>query len=225
MNDGNDDWKRLVKKSAVLNPVDRIAKVLYGLILVLSVTGAVSVSNFNRGNVSELLWAAIGCNVAWGLVDAITYLMDLALNRGHSIAMIRKIKSSGNEHETKTLLINEIQSGITDLMTDKELSDLGGRIRKLPEPSKSHLILGADLLAAVQLFLLVFLCLFPVALPFALTDDPALAMRISNGIALLLLFIGGFILAGYAGFRRILTGVVYMLIGVALVAIIITLGG
>jgi hypothetical protein len=71
----------------------------------------------------------------------------------------------------------------------------------------------------------VFLCTLPVALPFGLLDEMGVAMRASNGVALLLLFIGGYLLAGYAGFRKILTAVLYTLIGVFLVALTMALGG
>jgi VIT1/CCC1 family predicted Fe2+/Mn2+ transporter len=62
-------------------------------------------------------------------------------------------------------------------------------------------------------------------LPFLFIEEVALALRVSNGVALLLLFIGGFILAGYAGFRRLITATLYMIIGVLLVALTIALGG
>ena len=84
-------WIKRVKESALLNPVDRISEVLFGLIMVLSFTGAISASTDNRENVQALLWAALGCNIAWGLVDAIMYLMNIAIERGHSINIIKKI--------------------------------------------------------------------------------------------------------------------------------------
>ena len=79
-------WKKRAREGAVLNPVDRIAEVLFGLIMVLSFTGAISASTDAREEVGELLWAALGCNVAWGLVDAIMYLMNVAVERGHTQA-------------------------------------------------------------------------------------------------------------------------------------------
>jgi len=71
----------------------------------------------------------------------------------------------------------------------------------------------------------VFLCTFPVALPFALFEDVPFALRASNGVALLMLFVGGWLVASYAGFRRIGTAFVYALIGVLLVVMTMALGG
>lgn len=218
-------WKNKVKESAVLNPVDRIAEVLFGLIMVLSFTGAISASTDAREDVRELLWAALGCNVAWGLVDAIMYLMNVAIERGHAITVIKKIQASKTPDDAGVILKEEIQPAIAGLMTDKELGELSNRLKNLPEPTKRNLITGTDLWAGVQIFMLVFLCTFPVAIPFGIFDDLAVAMRASNGVALLLLFTGGFLLAGYAGFRRGVTAVLYTLIGVALVALTMALGG
>lgn len=225
MRQGENYWKDKVKQSAVLNPVDRIAEVLFGLIMVLTFTGAISASTDAREDVRELLWAALGCNVAWGLVDAIMYLMNVAIERGHAITIIKKIHSSTDPEESGQILKDEIQPAIAGLITDEEMRELSSRLKKLPEPSKRHLITGTDLWAGVQIFMLVFLCTFPVAIPFGIIDNLELAMRASNGVALLLLFIGGFVLAGYAGFRRGITALLYTLIGVALVALTMALGG
>jgi hypothetical protein len=221
----NDFWRNQVKAAAVLNPVDRIAEVLFGLIMVLTFTGAISASTDAREDVRELLWAALGCNVAWGLVDAIMYLMNVAIERGHSLKVIKTIHASKDPNEAGEVLKDEIQPVIAGLMTRQELNELSSRIKKLPEPAKKNLITGTDIWAGVQIFFLVFLCTFPVAIPFGIFDELGFAMRASNGIALLLLFIGGFILAKYAGFRPVLTAVVYTLIGVALVALTMALGG
>jgi len=218
-------WKDRVKESAVLNPVDRISEVLFGLIMVLSFTGAISASTDARDDVRELLWAALGCNLAWGSVDAIMYLMNVAIERGHAIMIIKNILRSKNAEEAGDILKDEIPPAIAGLMSDDELSELSDRVKKLPVPSERLLITPTDLWAGIQIFLLVFLCTFPVAIPFGIFDDLEVAMRTSNGIALLLLFIGGFLLGKYAGFRKGITAILYTLIGVALVALTMALGG
>lgn len=217
-------WQKTIKQSAVLNPIDRISEVLFGLIMVLTFTGAISASTDGREEVRELLWAALGCNVAWGFVDAIMYLMNVAMERGRSRTIIESIKTTTDEAGGQ-ILKEEMQPGISSLMTPRELSELSSRLKKLPTPTKLSLITSKDLLSGLEIFLLVFLCTIPVALPFAFIDELATAMRTSNGIALLMLFIGGFLLGRYAGFNRILTAITYTLIGIALVAITMVLGG
>ena len=83
----------------------------------------------------------------------------------------------------------------------------------------------ADTRAAVAVLLLVFLTTFPVALPFVFIHEPQRALRISNVVALVLLFVGGWRLAGYARFPPLLTGATMVALGVGLVAVTIALGG
>lgn len=217
-------WKERVKEGAILNPIDRISEVLFGLIMVLTFTGAISAAKDGEQEIRELLWAALGCNVAWGLVDAIMYWMNLLMERGHDLFMVRKIKESSKE-ESRKILKDEIRPAVASLMTDNELDTFSDRLKQMPEPSKGILFTARDILAGIEIFLLVFLCTLPVALPFLFMNEVALALRVSNGIALLLLFIGGYTLAGYAGFRRLLTATLYTIIGVILVALTIALGG
>lgn len=218
-------WKERIREGAVLSPIDRIAEVLFGLIMVLTFTGAISVATDGRDEIRELLWAALGCNVAWGLVDAIMYLMNVAVERGHSITVFNRITNSKTIENSRNIIKEELDPLITSLMTDEELDKLNDRLRKLPAPVKKHVVTWPDLRSGVQIFMLVFFCTLPVALPFAFVTDLALALRVSNGVALVMLFIGGYLLAGYAGFRKFLTAALYAAVGVFLVALTMALGG
>ncbi len=81
-----------------------------------------------------------------------------------------------------------------------------------------------DYLGALCVFLLVFLCLFPVAAPFVLLDDVTLALRISNVVAVAMLFLTGFTFGRQVG-RPWRAGFLMVVIGTALVAVAIALGG
>ena len=124
-------WKAVVKKGAVLNPVDRVAEVLFGLIMVLTFTGTISVATAGKQEIRELLWAALGCNVAWGFVDAIMYLMNVLLERGHSFIVIKKLTHSVNNEASRQILKEEIQPLISGLMKDEELDQLTDRIKTI----------------------------------------------------------------------------------------------
>lgn len=218
-------WNKLIKKNAVLNPVDRISEVLFGLIMVLSFTGAISVFKDGKEEVRELLWAALGCNLAWGLIDAIMYLMNVIIERGHSLKILKLLESSKSNDDSVQILNEELQPLMIQLLSKEELIDLSIRIRQLPEASYKNVLNSSDFISGFQIFILVFLCTFPVVLPFAFFNEIGLALRASNGIAIALLFIGGYILAGYAGFKRFLTAIIYTLIGLALVFLTMALGG
>lgn len=221
----SDFWSNLVKKGAILDPVDRISEVLYGLIMVLTFTGAISASTSTPDDVRQLLWAALGCNFAWGLVDAIMNLMGTLIERGHNLNTFKKIEKADSEKKITDVISDEISPLLTELMSPAEILELGKRLKKLPEPTKKNLFTSQDVVSFIEIFALVFLCTMPVALPFAFIQDLHTAMRLSNGIALIMLFSGGYFLAGYAGFKRIPTALSYTALGLCLVAITMALGG
>ena len=59
-----------------LDPQDRIAETLFGLIMVLTFTGSLSVAESNSNDVRVMLIGALGCNFAWAVIDALFYLMS-----------------------------------------------------------------------------------------------------------------------------------------------------
>jgi len=56
----------------VLDPVSRATEILFGLIMVLTFTASLNVTEASRADVRLMLIAALGCNLAWGLIDAAT---------------------------------------------------------------------------------------------------------------------------------------------------------
>jgi len=221
----SDFWKNLLKQGAVLDPVDRISEVLFGLIMALTFTGAISVSTSTPNDVQQLLWAALGCNFAWGLVDGIMNLMSSLLERGHNLSVFRKLKKAHTDSEVKNIITDEVPPLLLEILSETDLRELGQRIQKLPDPPKKNLLNKQDVVSFIQIFTLVFVCTLPIAMPFVFLNDLYIAMRISNAIALIMLFSGGYILAGYAGFKRLPTAFSYTALGLCLVAITMSLGG
>jgi VIT1/CCC1 family predicted Fe2+/Mn2+ transporter len=106
-------------------------------------------------------------------------------------------------------------------------TELEGMRRRLLAVPVAPLGLGReDYLAAVGVFLLVAAATFPVVLPFLLTTDAALALRWSRAITLAMLFAAGLALGRYAGHAHpARTGLLMLLLGAALIAAVIALGG
>jgi hypothetical protein len=221
----NDFWKTRLKAWTGLDRPARIAEGLFGLIMVLTFTGTISASTAGKQEVRELLWAALGCNLAWGLVDAIMYLMDVVIERAHGVTVLKQIKQSRDTTRSRAIIRENITPLVADLLEDEALDRLGEKMKKLPEITVRKTLILKDFFVAGQIFMVVFLITLPVALPFLFIKDVAPAMRISNGVALLLLFWGGFSLARYSGLRPVITAVVYMALGVFLVAMTMALGG
>lgn len=221
----SDFWQTRLSEWTVLDPPARISEILFGLIMVLTFTCTISVSTAGRQEVSELLWAALGCNLAWGLVDGIMYLMDELIGRAHGIKLLKNIRLLDNKAGTRKMIRESINPLISDLMEDEDIDRLGEKIKKLPDLHLKKTMVLKNFLVAGQIFLLVFLVTVPVAIPFVFVKDVTLAIRLSNAVALVLMFASGFALARYSGMRPVLTALVYMFIGVVLVGMTMALGG
>ena len=75
------------------------------------------------------------------------------------------------------------------------------------------------------MFLLVFLSTLPVVVPFLFVHDAMVALRISNAVAVFLMFLTGYGLGRLTGFRPWVSGIAMVVLGAALVGITIALGG
>jgi len=219
-------WKDLISKSAGLDITDKISEITTGLLMVISITGTISVSSASNTNeVRNLLWAAIGCNAAWGLIDAISSLVNTLIERVRNISQESKIKEASSQDASREIVRDNLSPLLSELMNDDEVDLLAEKIKQLPAANVKTSLTLKDFLIAGQIFLLLFLSTFPVTLPFIFFKDVHVAMRVSNGIAILLLFAAGYSLGKYSGLRPFLTGLSFTAIGVFLSALIIILGG
>ena len=214
-----------MKEWSVLDPLERSSEILFGLIMVLTFTCTISVTVDYENDVRSLLWAALGCNFAWGIVDAVMYLMNIFFERGHNIVQINKITGAKSIEESRELTKESISPLVSDLLSDNSIDEIVINMKKLPEPTLKKVLTLKDFINASEIFLMVFASTFPVAVPFIFIDNVHLAMRVSNGVALLMLFILGYKIAKYAGFNPLRTSLVFISLGIILVAITIALGG
>jgi hypothetical protein len=213
------------QRERVLSPLDRISEMLFGLLMALSFVGAVSVAESGQAEIRAMFVAALGCNLAWGLVDAVMYVVRTVADRGRTLALTRSVRDAADAASGRKLIEQALSNAALNLMSEAEIEAVRQRIQALPElPARASLQSG-DLLAALAVFLFVVIATFPVVLPFALVDDVGLAKHLSRGVALVLLFLGGLGLGRYAGYGSWKAGFLMAGLGSLLVIAINALGG
>lgn len=209
----------------VLDPVERISEVLFGLFMVLTFTGTLSVIDSGREEVRDMLVAAIGCNIAWGFVDGVMYVLRNLVERGRKARLVQAVRRALHPDQAHRLIGQEI-GPLAGALGTADLQRLRQWIVDLPPQALPAVALTRrDLLGAVAVFLLVFLSTFPVVLPFVFIDDAALAKRLSALVAIVMLFACGWGWGRHAGRQAWRTGLVMVLLGVAVEAVVIALGG
>ena len=210
----------------VLEPIDRVSEVLFGLIMVLTFTGSLSIAEAGREDVREMLIGAIGCNIAWGLVDAIMFLMGSMTERARGRVALREVRQAVNPEKARNRIAEAMPGAIAGVLTEPELEGIRARLVALPEQAtRAKLLTGSEWLGALGVFLLVFLCTFPVVLPFLFMSNAPLALRVSNGIAIVMLFLCGHALGRFTGARPWLLGLIMVIVGVVLAGLTLALGG
>ena len=214
------------RSARVLDPIERISEVLFGLFMVLTFTGTLSVADSGRDEVRDMLVAAIGCNIAWGFVDGVMYVLRNLVDtraQGHADARGARGRRAGagaRHHQPGD------RQRVAACSGRRSSSACGaGSSSSRPRRDSTPRVTVRDLQGAVAVFLLVFLSTFPVVLPFVFITDPGVAKRASAAVAIGMLFTCGFAWGRYAGLKAWRTGLVLVLLGLGVEAIVIALGG
>ena len=192
--------------------------------MVLSITGSLSVAEAGASDVRTMLIAAIGCNTAWGLVDAVMYLIDRLVERHRARALLEQLRREPDPLVGLEMVAARLPEVLAEVVRPAELEHVRRELvarTNVPDPG----LTGRDLLGALGVFLLVFLSTLPVVLPFLLPLEPRVALRVSNGVAIVLLFVAGVSVGKFVSYPPLLVGLGSVALGAVLVAITIALGG
>ena len=209
----------------LLDPIDRISEILFGLFMVLTFTGTLSVATAGREDVKLMLVAAIGCNIAWGFVDGVMYVLRNLVVRARQATLARAVHVASGPEQARRLVAAEIGPLAAGLGTPGLESMRQWIIGQPPPPAGRARVTAHDLRSAVGVFLLVFLSTFPVVLPFVFIESLQLANRVSAAVAIAMLFLCGYGWGRYGGLTPWRSGLTMVLLGVAVEAVVIALGG
>jgi hypothetical protein len=208
----------------ILDPMDRISEVLFGLIMALTFTCTLGVATASDIQVQTMLLAALGCNLAWGIIDGGVYLLAQLNQRGRAILSWWELRRAANAGAGQRIVADALPPLVAQALAPTQLEAIRQQLYQLPEPERPRLALR-DWVGALGICLLSFLSTFPIVIPFLLMADARLALRASNAVAIVMLFLCGFKFGRCAGFHPAAMGLSMVALGGALVAVAIALGG
>lgn len=153
-----------------LDPGDSLGEALFGLIMALTATlGARLAAADGPLNVHQLIVTIIGCNIAWGVIDAVFFLLGGLFHRSRRARFYRSLRSSDNDVEAMAALEEEF--GLQDEPLTVGIEDRTSLYRAMlavsthAAPARPRL-LPRDFLAAFVVFLLVSAAALPAVMPF-----------------------------------------------------------
>lgn len=209
-----------------LEPADRLGEVLFGLVMALGITGAVRLGRGEADN-RTLLTDILGCNVAWGVVDGVMYVLGAFFERARKARLMRDVLKAPSEAAALEQIGKELDGPLIELTTPGERAQLYRWVlavlrRDVPVVPT---VRRDDVLGGIAVALLIVVATFPIVLPYLFVPDPNLAVRISNVIAVTLLFLVGAWWGRVVGGRWMRIAASLTMVGMTLVLLTIALGG
>src|SRR5262249_48441292 len=197
--------------------------------MVLTFTlGASVLSGGGADGARAALVGAIGCNIAWGIIDGVLFMMSSTFDRNRRLRFHRAIAAAPDEAAALATIRGELERYLAPVTQVEDREQLYRSIRsKLAQrqlPPYAGLVPDA-LMGAVEIFCLVSATALPAVLPLLLIDQPWLALRFSNLLVVGLLFVAGYHWAKYVDVNPWWVGLGLLGLGLAMVAVAIPLGG
>jgi hypothetical protein len=209
----------------VLDPMERISETLFGLIMVLTFICSLGVATGANVNIQTMLIGALGCNLAWGIVDGGLYLLGRINSRGDKLLTLQAVRRAPDPETARRVLADALPPELAALLPAEQLESMRQRLQQLPEPPHGPRLTKRDWTGALGLCLLSFLSTFPVVIPFLLLSEARVALRVSYAVAIGMLFGCGYVFGIRSGLRPWAAGLAMVAVGGALVGIAVALGG
>ena len=210
-------------RAPVLDPIERASEAIFGVLMAMTFTGSLNAATAGREEIGTMLFTAIGCNIAWGLTDAVMYLVAAVVEKRRGVALLRSVRQTTELQAAHRLIADELPERLAGSAQVETLEAIRKALVAVPEPKTT--LTARDFQAALGVFALVVLATFPVVVPFVFMRNSYAAMRVSNGLAVATLYGFGHLLGTYSGGKGWRFGVAVSAVGMALVAIIMALGG
>jgi len=211
-----------IESKRVLEPVERISEVLFGLIIVLTFTGTVRPAQ--AGDVRAILIQALGCTLAWAIIDASFYLIARLSDCGRKLVQLRQLRGETDPEEARRIIAENMPPVVAAHLRMEAFELLHQELKQLEPPSRPRLS-KRDWKGALAIFLLASAALLPVSIPFVFMSDAKLALLISHGIAIVLLFLAGWALGRHTSEHPLRVGITMVAFGSVLIAVALLLGG
>ncbi len=213
------------RDTGVLDPIDRVSEVIFGLLMAMSFLGTLSVATAGRGEVREMFIAALGCNLAWGLADAVMYLIGESTERARRHKLLRALHGNADAAAGSRLIARVLPPVLASSLDTGDLERLRQRLLAQPLAPKPPRLEWDYYKGAIGIFFLVAGATFPVVLPFLFVDDVGRGVRWSHSVGLVMLFVCGWTLSRYSGGNVWFGGVRMAAVGALLMGAIVALGG
>jgi len=210
-----------------LDPTERLDELLFALIMALSITLGVCLASDEDTSALQVMWAVIGCNLAWGLIDGCMHIVTQMFDRSSKARLVQALRSSRDESDEVAIVGGVLDSQLSALTSADERRalylNITGRLHG-SAVQRTHMV-AADVYGGLAIVRLMVLATIPAIAPFLWLTDRLVAGRVSNGLVLLTLFGVGYGLGRSIQANPWTLGLSTAVFGLAMVIIVVLLGG
>lgn len=211
-----------------LSPSERLSEVIFGIIMALTVTSSLRIALGTSPSARvTIATTVLGNNLAWGIVDAVMFLLVIIFERHRERQLVEKIKRTKDKATAIKAVRRDLKDTLVEVMPKTAREHVYEHIAEVLERSKPEKVklTRKDLLGALASFALVFSVAIPIVLPYLIFPTRAEMIYSSDIIATGLLFLVGYLWAYYTNWNKFLTGIIFVLIGVVISVVTVFLGG
>lgn len=209
-----------------LDPVDRLGEILFGLIMAMGFTGAVRLG-LDAADSRALFVGILGCNIAWGIVDGVMYVLSALFERSHRERLVRDVLAAKTDEAALARIGDAFDDRLGPFVGGEERDRLYAAVLRAARQRQAQRprVKRDDILGGIAVGVIVLLATAPMLVPYLVVADAELAVRLSHGTGIALIFMVGWWWARATGASPWRLGTGLALLGSVLVLITIALGG
>ena len=126
-------------RDRILDPMDRVSEVLFGLIMALTFTCTLGVATADNIQIRTMLIGALGCNLAWGIIDGGVYLLTRLNQQGRTIVNWRAIRDATTAAAAQQIVANALPPLLAPVLGPAQLELIRQKLSQLPQPARPRL--------------------------------------------------------------------------------------
>jgi VIT1/CCC1 family predicted Fe2+/Mn2+ transporter len=210
---------RMVRKN--LSSGDRLAEAFYGIFMVTVIVGSINaVSPLSPNARDIMLFLALGVNIVWGIIDGVTYVFAKLADRAEQDRLVNSLRASEKNRSAREAVRDSLEGTIAESLSRADQEKIVDMLYTTPpEVRQKYVLSNEDIETAFSIFLIDFLAIFPVVIPFIIIQDIHTALFTSYSIATVSFFVIGYVWAKRLNRNGLIAGLSLASIGVLVILI------